>query len=210
MNSFISDLRVVQERSHRNDMHHADGSDSEVDFLGGLGSLIAADATVDSSLKLPHDLALVPSPEALVQPPKPALQRCFEKTIPGQRTPTQHALFTCHMRARKATYKAREEKAKENQRVIEFANSLRHAALRVNALVFDRHKPNGAKYTSLCVHFGSGNEQSRLSAHAWMCITFEDGLVADKAMARRFGVSPKSIRNSMFLMASVILDSVGA
>ena len=90
-------------------MHHADGSDSEVDFLGGLGSLIAADATVDSSLKLPHDFALVPSPEALVQPPKPALQRCLEKTLRGQRTPTQHALLTCHMRARKATYKARDD-----------------------------------------------------------------------------------------------------
>ena len=135
-------------------MHHADGSDSEVDFLGGLGSLIAADATVDSSLKLPHDLALVPSPEALVQPPKPALQRCLEKTFRGQHTPMQHALLTCHMRARKASYKAREEKAKENQRVIEVANSLRHVALRVNALVVDRNKPNGAKYTSLCVHVG--------------------------------------------------------
>ena len=103
-------------------------------------------------------------------------------------------------------YRAREEKAKENQRVIKLANSLRHVALRVNALVVDRDGPNGAKYTALCVHVGRGNEQSRLSTHAWMCITFEDGLVADKAMARRFAVSPKSIRNSIFLMASVILD----
>ena len=132
-------------------MHHVDGSDSEVDFLGGLGSLIAADATVDSSLKLPHDFALVPSPEALVQPPKPALQRCLEKTLPGQRTPRQHALLTCHMRARKATYKEREEKAKENQRVIELANSLRHAALRVNALVVDRNNRT-VPSTHLCVY----------------------------------------------------------
>ena len=48
--------------SHRNDMHHADGSDSsgsEVDFLdlGGLGStaLVAAEVvTADLSLVLPR------------------------------------------------------------------------------------------------------------------------------------------------------------
>jgi hypothetical protein len=143
---------------------------------------------------------LQPPAEALVQPlvvfqpqiaPPSRLRACLSGVTGADRTDAQHIAMTSHMRMKKAEKKLECFKATQSAVVMKLADTLKHSALRIDSVV-------SAKLSTLVIRQSRSNDV--LSAYAWMRVSFDDILLPDRALARKFNIDGGTVRTSLALM----------
>jgi hypothetical protein len=131
-----------------------------------------------------------------------ALQLCLRGSIARDRQPVQHVALGLHMRACKAR-KRQDGLRKECERSLDVVvDQLRHRALRVDARV-------ARKGHALTLCITGGGIQSAMTPKCWMRMAFDEQHCGDKCLARRYGCSPKTVRECLLLVAGFAL-SMGA
>jgi hypothetical protein len=85
--------------------------------------------------------------------------------------------------------------------VLELAATLQHRALRIGSHIV---MSKGRGIPSISIRGALSHE--KLTAFSWMSISFDEQHIGGKALARRFNVSPPTIRNSIILMAGVAMN----
>lgn len=112
-----------------------------------------------------------------------------------------HIALAGHMRAAKAKIQKDLDRQMHHETMLELADTLKQSALRVGSKLVvgtRRGSPTNLALVAL------GGKQ-KLTGHAWITLAVDDGLIGDRPIARRFSISPATVREALFLMSYMIV-----